>query len=247
MKVRQRSLKPPPKSRPGSTGPTFGWRRGVHWLWQRVRVRDYLPQYFSFWTPFSFVLSSALSPCPCPRSHLGYLIFFYFLGAVPVASSQFPVAGGGTPGDQQPPTSGVFSGWIRGWGPVQYPLRGHDPARSFHICWPPSAQGAHVGANCYGLMPNSTRGQSSPTVPWPLGGNTPAEMTPCRGCPLGLSLPGQGVPWGTLILPCCHLFSCVLHPSGHEAVMSPFSPLHSLIPVPSDSIASGYIALDLWN
>ena len=42
-----------------------------------------------------------------------------------------------------------------------------------------------------------------------------------RGCPLGLLLPYQGVPWGTLILPCHYLFSCVPCPSGHEVVMSP--------------------------
>ena len=46
-------------------------------------------------------------------------------------------------------------------------------------------------------------------------------MHQCRGHPLGLLLPGWGVPWGTLLLPCHHLHWCALHPSGNEAVMSP--------------------------
>ena len=44
--MRHRSLKSPPKSRPGSTGLTSGWKRGVYQCWQRVRLRDYSPRYF---------------------------------------------------------------------------------------------------------------------------------------------------------------------------------------------------------
>ena len=42
-----------------------------------------------------------------------------------------------------------------------------------------------------------------------------------RGHPPGLSLPGQGVPWGTLISTHHYLYSWVQCPYGHEAVMFP--------------------------
>ena len=69
------------------------------------------------------------------------------------------------PGDQGPPTSRVCSGQFGGHGPVWHPLRGHDLAWSFHICWSASAQEAQEGAYCYSLMPNSPRGQSCLTCP----------------------------------------------------------------------------------
>ena len=37
--------------------------------------------------------------------------------------------------------------------------------------------------------------------------------------PVGLSLLGQGVCWGTLNLLCCYLCPCALHSSGHKIVM----------------------------
>ena len=33
---------------------------------------------------------------------------------------------------------------------------------------------------------------------------------------VGISLPGPRMPWGTLVLLCCPLHPCALHPSGHD-------------------------------
>ena len=131
------------------------------------------------WTPFSSVLPSSLTLRPCPWPHWGYLIFFlfFFSGAAPIASSHISVEGDRVPGDQGPPTSRICSSQIKGWGPVWHPLRGHDLARVFHICWPTSTQEAQVGAFCNGLTPNSPKGQSSLTYPPPQGGNILTEMT----------------------------------------------------------------------
>ena len=41
-----------------------------------MSLRDCSPKY-SLFIPFLFCLSSSLSLCPCPWSHLGYLIFFF--------------------------------------------------------------------------------------------------------------------------------------------------------------------------
>ena len=66
-----------------------------------------LTQVFPFECP-SFLF--CLAHYPWPWSHSGYLIFFLFFlfsGAVPIASSQFSMVGGRTPGDQGPPPNGV--------------------------------------------------------------------------------------------------------------------------------------------
>ena len=141
--------------------------------------------------------------------------------------------------------SGASGGRIGGWGPIWHPSRGHAPTRSFHICWPTSAQEVQVSASGMVLHLTAQEAKAPSPVPNFKGWHTCLNDTPTgqhRGHPPHLSLPGQGVPWGTLILPCHYLFSCVPCPSGHEAVVS-FAFLHSSILMPSDGIASGQIAL----
>ena len=67
------------------------------------------------------------------------------------------------------------------------------------------------------------RGPSLTCSPTPGGQHThwdDALMCQCRGCLLSLSLPGQGVSWGTFVLPCHHLCSYGPCPSGHKTVVS---------------------------
>ena len=76
--MRQKSKKPPPKSRLGLTGPKSGWRRGFTDI-SRGWISETTCPGILIWTPFSLVLSSSLSLCPCPWSHSGYpdlLVFF---------------------------------------------------------------------------------------------------------------------------------------------------------------------------
>ena len=132
---------------------------------------------------------------------------------------------GRAPGNQRPPTSRVCGGWVKGWGPVWHLMRGHDLARASHVYGPTSAY-------CDGLVPKRPKLQ-----PWDIRTrgllacpstsrrqHTKQDGIPAcqpRECPPGLLLPGWGVSWGTLVFPHCHLCSCALHPSGHEAVVSP--------------------------
>ena len=75
--------------------------------------------------PFcSFWLSIILCPCQCHiQTILSSSCFFIFLGAAPITSGQFSLAGGrmltardGAYGNQGPPISGVHGGWVKGWG-----------------------------------------------------------------------------------------------------------------------------------
>ena len=151
----------------------FNWdciwmEEGVHWHWTESESQRLLAQVFSS-KPLSLLFCLALYWSVLAHGHI--LVTWsscFFSGAVPIASNQFSVVGGRMAKGLH--TNRVSGGMFWGQGPVQHPLRGHDPARAFHICWPTSTQDAQVDAYCNGLMSESPRGQSSLTCsPTPRG------------------------------------------------------------------------------
>ena len=193
--------------------------------------------------PFCSVwLSISLCPCHCHfQATWSSSCFFSVRGCInyarpfSVVGGRMPMARGRRLGKKVSPASRVHGGWVKVWGPVWHPTRDHDLARTSHVCGPDSVQEVQVGVYHSSPVPNSPRDkvaalgtleQGSLLVcpPTPREWHTHWDDTPiyqCRRQPPGLSLPGQGVPWGTLIFLCHHMYSCVPCPSGHKAVMSP--------------------------
>ena len=177
------------------------------------------------WTPFSVVLSSSLSLCPCPWSYLGYLIFFLFLFRS-CANCIKPVFCSGRQNTWRPRASNKWSLW---W-PVQRP---RACMTSFEEPWPSQSLPwllAHLclRGTCRCLLLQShvwqpKRPKLSHLSANPRGWHThwdDTSMRHCRSHPLDLLVLGQGLSWGTLILSWHYLFSCAPCPSGHKAVMS---------------------------
>ena len=231
--------------------PRFNWAHiwmevGVYQCWQRVRLRHYSPRYFPLEPPFSFALSSTPSLCSCPGSLLDYLIFLIlFSEAVPVVSSQFSVVGDRKPRDQQPQAGGVCSGQVRGWGPVWHPPRGHDLARSVHICWPTPDQEAQQVPIAMVMCLTAQETKVPLLIPWPLGSDLPTEMLP-------MHINIGNAHW----VYCCQAKGCPEgHSSSHAAIYShvhhtllgtkPSAPPCFLRLTSSGSIASGHITLGL--
>ena len=142
----------------------------------------------------------------------------------------------------------VCGGQIGGQGPVQHPLRHHDLATAFHVCWPASAQEAQVGTYCNGLVPYSPRGCSYLTCPPTPRGDIPTEMTPLcvniRDAHWLCCCQVKGA-WRDLAPPMSPSVLMCITPISAQSCHVCFAPLHSLIPMPSDGMASGHITLDL--
>ena len=142
-----------------------------------------LAQVFSSWSLFSFVLSSALSLCPCPRSLSGYLtLFVFFSGALPIVSRQYSLWWEAehleTNGLQH---SGVCGGWIRGQGPCTTSSWGSmtQPDLSTSAGLPPMPKRCRwVPTATVSCTQQPKRPEGPPSVPWPLGGDKPTEMIP---------------------------------------------------------------------
>ena len=246
MRVRQKSLKLPPWSRPGLTGPLSGWRRGftsTGWEWGSEANH---PGILSSRPPFFQLFCLALFPGPWSHAELPDLSCYFFRGCAncvkPVFCSGRQTACSRRQATWRLKASNKWSlwwldQWLRAcltstkgsWPSQNFPhLLAHPHPRGAGGCllqwsWPHQPKSLKLQHQTHWL--NSSRrhiGEGGPslTVPQPKKATINTEMAPLCINIVDLSLLGWGVPGGTHNLLCCHMHPCALGPFGHEGIIS---------------------------